>query len=291
MQVILHTGAHETDEDRLLKCLLGNRDGFSAAGVSVPGPGKYRYLLGDAFKAMETAEPSDQARDVLVDAILDDEIAERMILSHPYFFGAKGFAVSGEGFYHKAPERLGQLRQLFAGDEVQVFMALRNPAGFLPALLGGVDADRRDQVLGAIDPRGLRWSDMVARMRAAVPDVRITLWCHEDSPLIWGQILREMAGLPEDAKVQGGFDLLAAIMSKEGMQRFRAYLHTHPDMTETQKRRVMMAFLDKYALEDELEEVLDLPGWTEALVEELTELYDIDLGRIAAMDGVRLIEP
>ena len=43
-------------------------------------------------------------------------------------------------------------------------------------------------------------------------------------------------------------------MSKEGMQRFAAYLKSHPDMTEIQKRRVISAFLDKFALEEEIEE-------------------------------------
>ena len=41
-------------------------------------------------------------------------------------------------------------------------------------------------------------------------------------------------------------------MSKEGMQRFAAYLKLHPDMTEVQKLLIISAFLDKIALEEKL---------------------------------------
>ena len=110
-------------------------------------------------------------------------------------------------------------------------------------------------------------------------------------PLIWSQIIRDMAALDVQEKIAGGFDLLATIMSKEGMQRFRAYLDSHPDMSEIQKRRVIAAFLDKFALEEEIEEELDMPGWTEALVDELTEIYDDDVALIQRIPGVNLITP
>ena len=44
MQVILHTGAHYTDEDRLMKCLLRNKGDFAKRGIAVPGPGKANVM-------------------------------------------------------------------------------------------------------------------------------------------------------------------------------------------------------------------------------------------------------
>ena len=43
--------------------------------------------------------------------------------------------------------------------------------------------------------------------------------------------------------------------------------------------------------EDELEEELDLPGWTEELVEDMTEIYDEDVFRIQRIPGINLIMP
>ncbi|MGD9865049.1 MAG: hypothetical protein AB7S99_17745, partial [Pseudodonghicola sp.] len=132
LKIIFHTGAHCTDDDRLLKCLLRNKESFSEQGIAVPGPGKYRPLLKDTFKALETAAPAPGARDVLIDAILDEEIAQRVILSNEHFFGSQRYAVGDGMLYPDGPDRVVKLRQLFAQDDLEMFMAIRNPAAFLP---------------------------------------------------------------------------------------------------------------------------------------------------------------
>jgi hypothetical protein len=291
MQVIVHTGAHCTDDDRLLKCLLRNKDDFAQRGIAVPGPSKYRTLLKQTFKALKHSDPAPEARDVLLDAILDNEVADRLILSNAHFFGSQRFAVTDGQLYPQAGERLRQLSALFNFDQIEVFMAIRNPATFLPALLGSASPQKLQDALGGTDPRNIRWSETLTRIREAVPDAALTIWCNEDTPLIWAQIIRDLAALDHGEKIIGGFDLLATIMSKEGMKRFRAYLHEHPVMSEMQKRRVIAAFLDKYALDDALEEELDLPGWTDDLVEEMTEIYDEDVFRIQRIPGVQVITP
>lgn len=73
------------------------------------------------------------------------------------------------------------------------------------------------------------------------------------------------------------------------MKRFRAYLRQQPDLPEPQKRRVMQAFLAKYALAEAVEEELDIPGWTETYVAQLTELYEADVAQIANRPNVTLI--
>ncbi|MEN9010500.1 MAG: hypothetical protein ABF241_00305, partial [Yoonia sp.] len=89
----------------------------------------------------------------------------------------------------------------------------------------------------------------------------------------------------------GGFDLLASIMTDEGMNRFLNYLRTHPPKSEMQKRRVIAAFLDKYAREDQIEEDVDMPGMTDDMVEELSQIYENDVAFIAQLPGVDFITP
>jgi hypothetical protein len=137
----------------------------------------------------------------------------------------------------------------------------------------------------------MRWSELIARIRNAHPDLPITVWCNEDTPLIWSQIVREIAGIDATVPIAGEFALLSEIMTKPGLQRFHAYIDSHPGMTEVQKRRVIAAFLDKFADEAAIEEELDVPGWTEAVVNRLTELYDEDLYEIQRLDGVQMITP
>lgn len=293
MQVILHTGAHCTDEGRLIKCLLRNKNDFRDKGVAVPGPGRYQSLLSSAVNALNKAAPAPDAREVLLDGILDDdpEMVDRLILSHENMFSVPKIMLAGGRYYRKAEERLFNFSRLFNGDEIELHMGLRNPATFLPAAFKATPHPSFDEFLHGVDPMHLRWSDLMQRIRTEVPEMQITVWCNEDTPLIWAQIIREMAALDPNRKIIGGFDLLTEIMSREGMKRFRTYLKEHPGINEIQKRRVMVAFLDKFAIEDQIEEELDLPGWTEAHVDMLTELYEEDIYQIGRMPGVTVLSP
>ena len=291
MQVIIHAGAHGTEEERLLKTLLRNKEDFLARGTSVPGPAKYRTLLKDCMQAARTGTPSEDARDLLWDAILEEENADRVVLSNPHFFGSQRDAIDGQRLYPEAEERMRALSSLFPHDNLELHMAIRSPAGFLPKLLEKAGHGRRASVLETTNPMDLRWSAMVARIRAAVPDVPIRIWCYEDTPMIWAQLIRDFGNLEPDSKVRGGMDLLADIMSREGMKRLRQYLHERPAMTEPLKRKVFAAFLDKFALDEEIEEELDIPGWTPAVIEEIEAAYDEDVEHLSQMPGVTLIEP
>ena len=291
MQLVLQTGAHFTEQERLIKSVLRNKDAFAKRGVIVPGPNSYRSLVRDTLNAMSRAPASPQAREVLLDVILDGAPADRVILSDANFFRTAGTAIQKGVLYPAAPQRMAHMAALFPEDELEIFLAIRNPATLIPILFDKSIDPSDDAFWAGRGPFDIRWSDTVSAIREAVPEVPITIWCAEDLPVIWSQVIRELAGIDPHEKIVGGFDLLAAIMSKEGMERFRSYMHSHPDMSEMQKRRVIAAFLDKFAIEEEIEEELDMPGWTEELVEELTDLYDEDVLTLQRLPGVTLISP
>lgn len=291
MQLAIHTGAHFTEEERLMKCLLRNKSAFSKQGIAVPGPSKYRRLLKQTLDALKTTQAAEGARDVLLDAIMDDENADRLTLSNAHFFGAPRAAVRNGVMYPAAAERMKQIRNLFPHDEIEMFMALRNPASLLPAMYEQSPRTSISGYLGVNDPCDIRWSDTLYSIRNAVPDVSITVWCSEDTPLIWSQIVREIAGLELSQEIDGEFDLLREIMSPEGMMRFESYLKSHPDMTEMQKRRVISAFLDKFALDEEIEEELNVAGWDDQLMDDMTDVYDEDMLEVQRIPGVTLIAP
>jgi hypothetical protein len=79
-------------------------------------------------------------------------------------------------------------------------------------------------------------------------------------------------------------------MSPEGLDRMRAYLASNPPASILQRRRIVSAFLDKFALSDQIDMELDLPGWDESLIEDLTDQYRRDIARIRTLSGVTFIE-
>ena len=291
MQIVYHIGANATDNDRLLKSVLKNASTFADLGVKVPGPGKYRRLIRETIQTLNGAPPANDTREILLDAILDDEQCNRLVMSHSQFMCVHRRVFESGVFYALAEEKLIGLANLFPQDEIEVFLGIRNPATFLPAIFGDSPLDSFDELMRGVNPMDVRWSDLVARIRNILPNVQLTVWCNEDTPLIWAQLIRELAGVDPLTRITGGFDLLSAIMSNDGMKRFVAYLKANPPQTEQQKRRIIAAFLERYALEDEVEDEVDIPGWTEDTVEALTAGYEEDLLRIERIPGVNFIAP
>lgn len=291
MQIAYHIGVNCTDGERLLRSLMKSGDALSRAGVSLPGPGRYRKLLRETVQGLVDGPPPEGTRDVLIDAITDTPDAARMILSNSSFFCQPNRVFEDGQFYGMAAFKMQSFRRLFPGDDLSIFMAVRNPATFVPAVFTQARPRSLPAYLGPLDPRDLAWSDVVRRMRAAAPDIPFVIWCNEDTPLIWNELLHRIAALPEPVALPGAHDLLETIMAPEGHARFLAYIGTHPPASELQLRRIIGAFLDKYAIPDEIEEELDLPGWDADLVTELTESYEADIEAIAAVEGVTFIRP
>lgn len=291
MDIAFHIGANCTDEDRLLKSLLKNNGIFSEHGVKVPGPGKYRRLIRETIQNLNGATPAPDTSAILLDAILDDETPRRLVMSNANFICIPNRIFDQGIFYQQTESKISALTQLFPDHRIDFYMGIRNPATFLPDAFAESKADTLDAYLKGIHLTQIRWSDIVRRIRYAAPNCRLTVWCNEDTPLIWAELIRTISSIAPSAKITGGYDLLASIMTKEGTNRFLNYLRAHPPQSEAQKRKIIMAFLDKYAIEDKIEEEVDLPGLTGEMVLELSDIYDQDVNMISQMEDVRLIMP
>jgi hypothetical protein len=103
--------------------------------------------------------------------------------------------------------------------------------------------------------------------------------------------MREIAGVPDSVPLVGTYDLLSTIMEQEGMQRMKGYLKNNPPPTPQHELKIILAFLNKYALDDAMDEDIDLPEFTHQLVDQLSEQYDADTDFIQSMQGVNFITP
>lgn len=291
MQIALHLGAHCTDDDKLLRSLLKNRASLSEQGIVVPGPSKYRAAVRDTLNTLKGRAASTETQEAILDAIIDEEIADRVILSNQNFICVPPRAVGDGRLYPKAEYKVKWMRQLFQDHDVEYHMAIRNPATFLPAVYAETKSPSFEAFLDSTDPRNFRWSELFERIHTVNPDARFTVWCNEDTPLLWGQILREIAGCDPLTAMDGAHDIAEQIMSEDGVKRLRGYVAQHPPQTEVQRRRILAAFLEKFALEDELDFEIELPDWDAALLDEVTAAYDADIAEISQVPGVTVITP
>ena len=292
MQIVFHIGAHVTDEGALLRSLLRNRDRLAESGVMIPGPSRYRKILRDVMTTLRGQPANPESREVMLEALVENDAAERILLFNDSFICIPSRAVENGQLYARAA-KAAWLRNIFPDDDVEFCLGIRDPATFLPSLYDSLGEGRPDfsEFLDGADPRTLRWSDYIARLRAAVPDCPITVWCNEDTPVIWSEIMREMAGLAPGAELEGELDIVMGLIHRRGRTRLRAFLEKRPPETEAGRRRAIAAYLDKYFVEDRVEEEIDIPGWTDALIEDISAAYDDDVADIAHMPGVTLIQP
>ncbi|MDA5094214.1 hypothetical protein O2N63_08940 [Aliiroseovarius sp. KMU-50] len=289
MKISFQIGSHCTDDDQLLRSLLKNAGVLAQEGVCVPGPNRYRRMLADVLNKLDGEKADLDTQEMLIEHFVDLDDAERIVFGHDNFLGAPFRALEGGALYPLAQRNTRRIRNLFNKHQVEFFMGMRDIATLIPALASKVPEDQLSKLLEDVNPRTLFWSDTIYSIREANPDTPITVWCNEDTPLIWPEVMHEIAGLDPQIRLKGGLDILMKIMAREGMKRLRAYMHTHPIHSEIQRRRVLSAFLDKFALEEEIEEEITLPGWTEELMDELSRAYDDDMHEIKSIPGVTLL--
>lgn len=295
MRIVYHLGAHCTDDERLLRCLLKNRGALAAEGIVVPGPARYRNLLRDTAIALKGQPASQDTQDLVLSQIMEEDTAERLILSWDSFLSFPPWAMDG-ALYPAAADRVRAFSQVFPQFGAEFHLAIRNPATFLPALFDKQKSSKGGNKTFAdmakrVDVTTIRWSEVVGRILAQNPGVPLTIWCDEDTPLIWPEVLQAVSGHSPGLVLDDGHELLRQIMSPEGIKRMDAYIDSHPVPSPAMRRRVVSAFLDKFALPDRIEMDVDVPGWTDETITTLTRTYEQDVARIAAMPGVRFIAP
>lgn len=289
MRIVYHLGAHCTDEDRLVRCLLKNRAVLAEQGIIIPSPTRYRKLMRDTAVRLKGAAASEETQAMLLEQIMDEMNAERLVLSWDCFLSFPAWVVRGS-FYSFAGERLRAFTQIFPEIEAEFHLAVRNPATFLPALRKKVLERGHDDTTIEADPLHLRWSDAVISIREHNPEAPLTIWCDEDTPLIWPEVLQAVSGHAPGTPLIDNDEVLAMVLSDAGLHRMRAYLAAHPPANVTQRRRIATAFLEKFARPEQLEAPADMPGWTDELVAELTTRYFEDIERIRQMPGVTVID-
>lgn len=290
MRIVYHLGAHGTDDERLLRCLLKNRGVLAEQSIVVPDPARYRNLLRDTAIALKGQAASIETQAIVLDQIMDEDQADRLVLSWENFLSFPQWVLRGS-LYPSAGERIRAFSQIFPQIEAEFHLAIRNPATFLPDLFTRQKNKTVDEFLDGVDVAELRWSDTIRDILTQNHGVPLTVWCDEDTPLIWPEVLQAVSGHAPGTRLADGNELLRKLMTDDGLARMQSYLDAHPPASVVQRRRIVSAFLDKFALPEMIEMEVEMPGWTDETVGQMTRAYQEDVAAIAATPGVTFLEP
>ncbi len=291
MRIVFHLGVHCTDEGRLVRALLRSRGALLSLGVAVPPPRHYRSLLRETLGILNGTAASAEVQELLLDVMVDAEGVSRVVLFNDSLICLPQRAISDEGLYPMAARRLATARGLFPDHLTEFHLALCNPATLVPTLAKRAGPDGYEAVMAGANLLRLRWLPTIRQVLQMNPGVQLTVWCNEDTPLIWPEVLRVLTGLAPEVALEGDNDLLATLLTPEGLAGLiPALAGLDPTDRGTRRERISAA-LELHGRDEEMEIDADLPGWTEQTVERVTEAYIADCAAIAILPGVTFLQP
>ena len=291
MQIAYHLGVHCTDEERLLRSLLKNRGVLARDGIAVPGPARYRNLIRETAVSLDGRRASADTQNFVLDQILEsDESFERLILSWDNFLAFPPWALR-HTLYPSAGRRVQSLAQIFPDHETEFHLAIRNPASFLPALFSKQKGKSYKDFMQDVHPQDIFWSETITDIAATNPSIPIHVWCDEDTPLIWPEVLSTVSGHRPETQLIDGESMLVSLLSPEGLDQLNEKLLQSPPSDATAWRKIAAECLENHGLPSKVDVAVELPGWTQDMFDVLTFQYDQDLSRIATLPNVLLTLP
>jgi len=163
------------------------------------GPAHFRNgkeSLVDRFGVGETPARRDAAIE-LADLMRN---GTRLVLSEENFIGSMhtGKAKVEMPLYPLAQERLERLATLVLPTEIDVFVAIRNPAKYLTSLYCQILLGGRYPKIESFKARNnvynIDWAEFIARLRSVKGIRRLVVWRYEDYAQVFPQITQEMLG-------------------------------------------------------------------------------------------------
>ncbi|MDB6179217.1 hypothetical protein PAF17_17130 [Paracoccus sp. Z330] len=290
MQMVFHLGVHGTDGDRLLKTLLNNRELLFRDQTEVVIPSRHRSIFEEAIMALNGGAATDEMQQIMLDAMLESAAPERIVMSSPSLLGGPARMVGPDGLYPNIGNRAAALANLFPDAHAEFFVAIRNPAVLLTKILPQIQGGYTSLMQGC-DPRQLRWPDTIRRLVGAAQGRRVVIWCHEDVPMLWPELVRLVGDIGPETALSGTLLYMQEILTDAGIAELRTTLSSRDQVSIAQRREICANLLKKAARPDALDENINLPGWTQDVVDSVTRNYHEDAAEIAALPGIEFITP
>lgn len=293
MRITLHIGAHHTRTPRLVGAIKSCERAFGRLNIASSSPNHYRPIIASELTRLDGLPPIISEEDAVLAQILGDKSdTQNLIMINEDWAGDRNMMFKGGQLYTGIGASVSRVAELFSQHDVHITMAIRNPAFLINAALTapGTPASL-NWFLKSNDPMELSWVAPVEQLQDALPKAQITMWCEEDTPLIWPRIIRHVANVADDTPVRGTLAAIADSLQPEGIDRFRTFMRNHTLTSDVQYERAVLAFLDKYADESVMTASCNVPGWTAETVHDLSLNYEDDIATLAAKDNVTFILP
>lgn len=288
-RVVLHLGAHKTASTHFSEVIYRNLSLARAAGVKVPRKGPLREHVTHVLSGLKDGKPVPQDNARAAQGLAAG--AEALLLMDENILGTPRNLFSADGMYPRAARRTGRAARLFDGAQVEIMLALRNPATFIAASWS--ESLRSDNFrpfrtyLEGVRVEDISWFHIVRDMREAAPGARFTVWRFEDYRALQGRLVAIALGHDPDSPPE--FEQIETPVRVGLSQRaleavsLRARL-TGSALPEAEVEEIMARYPKGAAYPPP-------QPWSAWERDVLTRRYAEDLERIAALADVSVLAP
>ncbi|MEM6589934.1 MAG: hypothetical protein AAF641_15920 [Pseudomonadota bacterium] len=286
-RLVILAGAHKTASSHIQHSLLGSAPALSDLGIAVIGPKTMRkdltpfsQLLRDGMTAEVVRAGADGflkhfGRNSDTIALMDENIlggTDRKML------------MRRKKLYPWAHTRVARLLQLFEGHDIELAIATRNPATFLPSCwsesLHHGRYDNFESFTAGFDPTDKNWTRLVDRILTTCPSLKLTLWRYEDFGALGTRLYAHLLKQGADQAINPDPQIRRAGLSQRAADWFQA--QDTRDKATVQEAR---ARFPKTGPETAFN------PWSDDERATLERSYKRDIARLADRDGVTLLQP
>lgn len=287
-QIAFHVGVHTTDEERLFRSLRLNADVLREQKIELCDNQLNEPILNEAAQALRGGIASPEMEEVVIDALVEEDDTARLIISRPTLLGVPRRLFNVTSMMEYTGEKMIELTNIVPTVEAEFHIGIKNPVTLMARLINRASISY-DMLMNGTDPLKKRWGptmiDVVQKLRGR----KLVVWCHEDMPMIFPEVLHRLSGVSAETTLKGGDRLLRDLLTPEGVKHLREEIAD--DMEITARRAAVEVLLEKYTRKDVMSMDIDCPGWTKDVVEQMTADYHEDIAMIAALPGVEFISP
>ncbi|MCX7644330.1 MAG: hypothetical protein N2Z62_03410 [Rhodobacteraceae bacterium] len=293
MELALHIGAHRTATTSLQQALGMASAELAAAGTAFWGPEAMRLPgrrdharnLRRAAADPAAREAAEAARREVARALagLAGAGIGRLLVSEENLIGTMEGNFAAAALYPNAARNLAAAADLFGGPPAEVFLGLRDYAGWWASAYAQCVVLREMPPFdaGRIAASARGWPEVAEEVRATFPQARLTLWRH--GPGAAEAALAAMLPAPLAGRVVLHGRRANAALSARGLRRFTARRRRAGGF-DAAARRAAVAELGEAGGPP----LRPFPAEAEAA---LAERFERDWARICRMPGVRVLAP
>lgn len=226
--------------DQLVRTFFAQGRVFARSGIFTPDPRTYQKMA----KYCLVENPSIENQTIFKCALAGNfpKDADRMIISFHGVPRCPSEIVSKEGLIPNLSEIVWRLKNVFADFEITIGIGIVNIGSLIEPLVANnvISYGTIDKALSA---SSLYWSDAIGACKDEYGDIEFLVWRHEDSPVIWPDIVSFLANLSDYSPVPGSLDMLVTKLTNSGRKALNDLL-SKADTLSRREICEIIAFFD-----------------------------------------------